>query len=347
MSDPALAFWLRYVEREGGLCEVREDVALALLPPRLSAWGLGETLAVTADPEAAREDGAQLLGPGHPALDRAADDVLERGDAGCAHVPWPTSWRPPIEALQARARRSVPLDRGRLDVSAPLSPCYLPVLRAGALATYALSPHQRVQERLEVWVDARTGLSLDGRVQRLLGGCTRLSEPDSRHPRLEAALGAAAAGAHSALEDGAATRLSGYARQVGNARQRERACAETYFEAALDTLARRRASAAEDRRAGLDGQAEATRAERERRLHEIDEAYRPGVELRPFRLHLLWAPALRVSGRVRLGALTHDLPLVWLLAPVAGFAPARCPTCGRNEPLVAARARLGCRACAG
>ncbi|HWB71123.1 MAG TPA: hypothetical protein VG452_02815 [Egibacteraceae bacterium] len=344
-ADPALGFWLRYVEREGGLWEERGDVSLAVLPPSLSSLGLPETILATADPEAAREDGAQLLGPGHPALDHATDDVLERGDAGWTYVPWPGSSRPAISTLQARARDCVALERGRLDVVPPLSACYAPLLRAGALATYTLSPDQRIQERLETWVDARNGLCLGVRVRQVLEGCSRLSEPDSPNPRLRAAPETAVAGAHATLQRWAAARLSGYARHAGSARERERACATAYFAAALDTLTRRRASASGDRQEALDGQVEATRAERARRLQEIDEAYQPGVELRPFRLHLVSVPALRVCARVRLGAVTHDLPLVWLLAPLAGFAPAPCPACGAAEPLVAARAGLGCRGC--
>ena len=147
-ADPAMGFWLRYVEREGGLYEDRGDVALAVLPPRLAEPGLGEAVLVTADPEAAREDGAQLIGPGHPALDQAVDDVLGCGDAGCAALPWPGSSRPGLAALEERARAAVSLARGRLDLAAPLSPCYAPLLRVAALVTYRLSLDQRVQARL-------------------------------------------------------------------------------------------------------------------------------------------------------------------------------------------------------
>lgn len=345
-ADPTVGFWLRYVEAAGGLAEERGDTAVAVLPPRLGDLGLGDTVEVTADPEVAREDGAQLLGPGHPALDRAADDVLAAGDAGCAHLPWPTSSSPPSERLQERAHEHVVVDRGRLEIAPPFSARYAPLLRVGALATYTVSLEHRIQERLEVWVDARTGCVLDDRAHNVVETLPWLNGADARSPRLPADLERATAGGHAALERHANERLAAHARAGEHARDDERARAEQYFTATLESLARRRETAPAERVAALDGQAEATRAERTRRLQEIDEAYQPSLDLRPFRLHLVWAPALQVPARVRRGPNICEIPLVWLLAPVAAFVPVTCPACGATESLVAARDRLGCRACA-
>ena len=81
--DPALGFWLRFVTREGGLVEEGRDTTLVLLPPGLpGADGLSGELTVTTDPDVAREDGALLFAPGHPALNAAAETVLARGDVG-------------------------------------------------------------------------------------------------------------------------------------------------------------------------------------------------------------------------------------------------------------------------
>lgn len=346
-ADPTVGFWLRYVERAGGLAEDRGDTAVAVLPDRLGDLGLGEVVEVTADPEVAREDGAQLLGPGHPALDRAADDVLAAGDAGCAHLPWPTSSSPPPDRLEARARERVALDRGRLEIGSPFTARYAPLLRVGALATYTVSVEQRIQERLEVWVDARTGCVLGDHTRGVVEALPLLEAADAGWPHLPADLEVGAAGGHAALQRHAEQRLAAHARTAERARCDERARAEQYFAATLGSLARRRETAPAERIAALDGQAEATRAERARRLQEIDEAYQPHLELRPFRLHLVWAAALQVPARVRRGPTACELPLVWLLAPVAAFAPVTCPACGDAQPLVAARDRLGCRACAG
>ena len=127
----------------------------------------------------------------------------------------------------------------------------------------------------------------------------------------------------------------------------ERARAEKYYAEALASLARRQASAAPDRRALLAARADGVRAEEKRRLAEIDEKYTPRYEIRPYRLHLLHVPALRIPVDVLRGARRFPLVLEWLL-PAAAFAPPRCPSCGANArtwPLVAAKTHLGCARC--
>ncbi|MEX0659842.1 MAG: hypothetical protein WD080_11970 [Egibacteraceae bacterium] len=344
--EPALDFWLRYVERSGGLVEPGCDTALAVLSPALAqTLGCPEETVVTACPDAARDDGAELLIPGHPALDRAATATLDRGDAGNAWLRWPSSPGPPHRALQQRARERFPVAHGRLDLGGPLATCYAPLVRLGALATYTLSLEERFQERVEVWVDGSAGQPLEDRASAALRVSPLSPAPDTSHPRHEADLAAAVARTHDAAEAQARARRDRLAAMAEEERQAERARAEDYFAAALQVLARRQETADAERRELLEAQADATRAERTRRLREIDEAFRPRHELRPYRLHLVWAPALRVPAEIRRGAATHRLTLTWLLAPVAAFVPPACPACGAGSPLVAGRAELGCRSC--
>lgn len=70
--DPAVRFWLGYVEREGGLVEDAAYGAVVVLPPSMrERFDLPEVVSVTFDPDVAREDGALLLIPGNPALEAA------------------------------------------------------------------------------------------------------------------------------------------------------------------------------------------------------------------------------------------------------------------------------------
>ncbi|MGH8899822.1 MAG: hypothetical protein ACRDZ4_23015, partial [Egibacteraceae bacterium] len=339
--DPGLRFWLRYAEHSGGLCEAGDDVALAVLPAGLqAALDLPEEVAVTADPDVAREDGALLLVPGHPALDRAAADTLDGGDAGHAFLPWPAPTRPATEVLLTRARERFRVAHGRVDPDGDPDCVYAPLLRVGMLVTYALSLDHRFQEREEVWVDARTGLPLDDAARRALESWALLATPDADHPPLDVDLSQAIPRAHACLTDRAVSRQRALAAQVDQARREELARAEAYYDAALASIARRRGSASPERQALLDAQAEATRTERGRRLHEIDEQFRPSHELRPFRLHLVWAPALRLAVRIRRGAQAYPCDLTWLLGGAATFTDLRCPNCGAAEPLVAGRERL-------
>ncbi|MGH9153599.1 MAG: hypothetical protein ACRD03_14615, partial [Acidimicrobiales bacterium] len=110
------------------------------------------------------------------------------------------------------------------------------------------------------------------------------------------------------------------------------------------TLERRRAAAPPERARLLADRAEATRVEHTRRVAEIEEKFRPAHHVRPFRLHLVLVPAVRLAVEVRRGARAYPWELVWWLAP-PGFAPPRCPSCRSTAPLDAGRDRLGCTAC--
>jgi len=343
--DPGLRFWLSYAETEGALVEDAGDQALAVLPQSLQEEAdLPEDVVVTSDPDVAREDGAILLISGHPALERAAEAVLEAGDVGHSYLSWPTSERPPMSVLQARARERFQVEHGRIDAAGEPRRAYLPLLRAGAMITYAASLALRFQEQEEAWVDATTGLVVPDRVLQALDGHLRLPEPDAPHRALQIDMGLALAGAHAQLEERAAARRGSLVLQARRALESELERADAYYHGALESIERRRASAAPDRRRLLDGQAEATRAEHARRRREIEEELQARHEIRPFRLQLVHVPALVLPVEIRRGARTFPFAFVWLAAAGA-FTDARCPHCAAAAELTAGRERLGCRSC--
>jgi hypothetical protein len=344
-TDPALAFWLRYLEASGGLHEDADDQALVVLPSQLQAkLGLPEEVAVTADPEVAREDGALLLLPGHPVLDQAAASVLDRGDGGFAWLAWPDGAPPAPAALLERARERFDVDHGRIDAEGHPARVHLPVLRVGALVSYTAGAGERFQEREEVWVDGRTGLPLGQSVMPAVTAAPRLPVPDASHRALPPDLAVALARAHERIVERVLARLDVLARRAQAPLHDELAKTDAYYQAALTAIAKRREQAEPDRQRLLGARAEATRVEHARRRAEIQEKFRPSHQLRPFRLHLLLVPALELPVRVRRGQTAHRFAFTWVL-PRAGFVDPCCPHCGSGERLVAGRDRLGCRAC--
>jgi len=344
-TDPAVQFWLRYVEAQGGLHEDAGDQVLVMLPSELQAeLDLPEEVAVTADSEVAREDGALLLLPGHPVLDQAAARTLDHGDGGLAWLAWPQAAPPVPEALLERARERFDVDHGRIDAGDHPARVYLPVLRVGALVSYTAGLGGRFQEREEVWVDARTGLVLGESILRGITRAPLLDAPDAPHRALSPDLAVALAGAHARIEEQALARREALARQAQGPLRDEVARTDAYYAAALASIAKRQGQAPPDRQRLLDAQAEATRIEQARRQAEIEEKFRPSHQVRPFRLHLLLVPALELPVRIRRGTTTHPFALTWVL-PRAGFTDLRCPHCGVAARLVAGRERLGCRAC--
>lgn len=121
----------------------------------------------------------------------------------------------------------------------------------------------------------------------------------------------------------------------------------TYDDKALGTIRRRR-EATDDterrHRALLDAREKATQAERERRCQEVVDSHHVGVEIQPFRLHLVMTPAMRLPIRVRRGATTFPFELVWVLA-TREFPPSSAPTAGTPRGYIAGRERLGCATC--
>lgn len=342
--DPALGFWLRYAEAEGALHEQLDGTTTMLLPLSLQQqFDLPEQLAVTADPEVAREDGALLMAPGHPVLDAAAGQVLDRGDVGRVTLAWPAGGPLSGDALVQRIREQVVIDHGRIDATTELpSAGYLPVLRVGALVGYAVTLDDRFQERQEVWVDATTSLA----VPAVLASALTLAAVSEvvAHRVLSADREAAAAAAQVLLEQGADKRLAALGRQSRGAQEAEVARIEAYYGAALESLTRRRAAAPAERQALLDARAEATRAERHRRLSEVEEKFRGSVETRWFRVHELLVPSMTVPVTVRRGAREYPFAFRWLLHQHT-VAPVCCPHCAAGAPLVAGKDRLGCERC--
>jgi hypothetical protein len=343
-QEPALRFWLRYVEREGALVDRAGDAPLVVLTPALQRrLELSETVAVTADPDVAREDGALLLAPGHPLLDAAASCVLDEGDAGTIRLEWPA--RPPLggEQLLALARDRVGIDHGRIDLDGPPQARYAPVLRVGAQVTYVVNDH--FHEREELWIDARSGLPLPAEVARQIELAPRAgAEARPDRPSLDVDLAAAVAAAHGLLDERAAARRSVLGRQSAAGLRDELAQAERFYDSSLESIPQRREAAPADRRRLYEDRADATRAERARRLDEIREKYAARCEIRPVRLHVVLLPALHLPLVVRRGARTFPFALTWWLT-AARFADVRCPGCGALAQLVAAKDRLGCRSC--
>jgi hypothetical protein len=341
-----LAFFLRFAEAEGAAFEQGRDSTLLLLPPALrQSLDLPEELTITAEPEVAREDGAVLLVHGHPLLDRAAATVLERGDAGCSHLPWPASRMPSATELVERAREHLQVDHGRIEAAGPPPvESYLPVLRAGILISYATSLEDRFQEREEVWLEAGSRLPLDPALRDFVAARTPEAGLDRRRPVLGHDLAAAAAAADSLVASRALARRRELSRQTRGRREQELARAAAYYEATLASITARKAAAAPERSGVLAAQIEVTTVERDRRLAEIAERFEPRHEQTPFRLHLIGVPALSLAVLVRRGTRTFSLVLTWVLG-AARFLPVRCPHCQATAILVAGRDRLGCREC--
>jgi hypothetical protein len=344
-DEPALSFWLRYAEREGALVEDKGDHALVLLPDPLQQRSeLPEEVIVTANPDVAREDDAVLLIAGHPAVQCAASSVLAEGDVGSDYLPWPASRPPTRSTLEARARALAPVEQGRIDAAGEPVAAYLPLLRVGAMVSYAASLTLRFQEQEEAWVDALTGTAPSERLLAALKDRPRLPRPDGRRRSLKPDLTVAISAAHEQLDRRAAEREASLAAHARRALDAELMRADAYYDASLASIARRRAGAEADRARMLDAQADATRAERSRRRREIEEEYRSRHDVRPFRLQLVHLPAFVLAVEIRRGSRAFPFELTWVTG-AAEFAALRCPGCGSAEPLVATRERLGCRAC--
>jgi hypothetical protein len=345
VTDPAIGFWLDYLRSRGGLVDRQHEQALAVLPPDLQRdLAMPEEVAVTADPEVAREEGAVLLAPGHPALDQAVAMTLEEGDVGHVPLPWPPrSKLPDGRTLAERAREQVAVDHGRIDLEGEPRPICLSVLRLGLLITYVFE--RPVLECEELFVHADSGQpAAEGLRRRLLDAAPAAPGEMADAPSLTPDLGRALGGAYELVQPRVEARGRSLARQAEGAARDEVAAAQTYYDALLASIARRRAQATPDRQAAYDGQAEATRSERRRRLLEIAESHQSHTELRPFRALLLLVPGMLLPVGVRRGHRSYPLALRWDLLTASFVAPV-CPHCGTVARLVAGRERLGCEAC--
>lgn len=337
-TTPELRLWLTHAERHGAIHDADGSGGfVVVLPAEVQrSFGLPEEMAITASPEAAREDGLLLLCAGHPLVDAVAHSVLDAGDAGERWLVWPSQLPRTVELLDL-ARSFLPVDHGRVDLGGEPGAIYAPLVRVGALVTYTID--ERFQEREEVWVDGRTGLPV-GRVDETLYAPRQMS----RHPLADVDLVRALDGAEALLTARTDRRLRDLRATADPVREQESARAETYYRGQLDSLRQRRTIAPPDRHKLLDARLEATARERDRRLHEIADKFRGEHSRRPFRLHVVHCPAIDLPLVVRRGERTWPLTLTWLLH-AASFVATRCPACGHDDPLVAGRSQLGCRSC--
>jgi len=342
IADPALEFWLRHVAADGGLWEPAGDSAYVVLPGQLrDAYRLPEELRVTADPDVAREEGATLLTAGHPILAEAADRVLAAGDAGCLVLDRPAAVPPGRDVLQAEVREAFPTDHGRIDLSGEPAFVLHPVVRVGALVTYELSAEDRFQEEAERWVDVSSRRELPAALARSLSKA--LCAERTVVPPAENLL-PAIGHAHRLMDSAAVSRRAVLAAEVSGGFEAERGRAAAYYADAIAGIERRLAAATPDRAAVLRERLRATREEKARRLAEIAEKYDARHVIRPYRLHVLLVPALRVAADVLRGSRRYPMSFDWLL-PAGVYAPARCPSCSAEAALVAGKEKLGCEAC--
>jgi hypothetical protein len=345
--DPALAFWLRHVAAEGGLWEPAGDTTYVVLPPVLrDAYRLQEELQVTADPDVGREDGATLLALGHPVLAEAAERVLASGDAGRRVLARPAPVRPGTGVLAAGVRDAFPVDHGRIDLAGEPTFVWHSVVRVGALVSYELSAEDKFQEQAERWVDGPSRCllppALAERLSRAADGHDAPGPPTGVAP--DGDLLAAVAEAHRLIDADAGDRREVLSAQVRDAHAAEHARAAAYYADAIAGIERRLATAPGDRKPALEQRLRSTREEEARRLAEIAEKYEGRHSIRPYRLHVIEVPALRVPADVRRGDRRYPMTFDWLL-PAGAFAPVRCPSCGGDAPLVAGKQKLGCERC--
>jgi hypothetical protein len=344
MTDPALDFWLRHVAADGGLHEPSGDATYVVLPPALSErYRLPEELRVTADPDIARDDGVTLLALGHPVLADSAERVLASGDAGIVCLRPPASVPPSSDVLLEALRDAVPVDHGKIDVADPPAAVRHPVVRVGALVTFELSAEEQFQEQAERWVDVPSRRLL----QAAITGRMSRAEPDEVMAPDPAGPGddvrAAVAEAHRLIDSAALARRAELAVGVRDVYQAERARAVSYYADAVAGIEKRLATAA-DRKGTLEERLRATREEETRRLAEIADKYAASHSIRPYRLHVLEVPALRLNAEVLRGNRRYPMIFDWLL-PAGAFAPVRCPSCGSDAALVAGKQSLGCESC--
>lgn len=344
-TDRGLDFWLRYVEHRGGLAEPSADGALVVLSEAMATeFDLPEETVVTADPDVAREDATLLLATGHPVLVQAADGALSDGDAGVLALAGPHTPAPGRDWCQEALRDRIQVDHGRIEVTGQPARIDRPVLRVGALVTYTVSAEETYQERLECWVDGSTGLELGAADIARLRRAPSAEQPVAPRSATLAHTAATVDAAHALLEDAAGHRRRALADQATDGHRRERSHARDYYADVLRSLDKRRIKADPERAALLAARADSTRAERDRRLLEIDEKYQAGHEIRPFRLHAVMVPGWRVPVDVCRGPRRYPLAFDWLPA-LSAFATQRCPHCGAPGTLCAGKSRLGCRSC--
>jgi len=180
------------------------------------------------------------------------------------------------------------------------------------MVSHTASLSLRFQEQEEVLLDATARVPVGERLRQTVAAERWLPERDGSARPLTANLPAAVAAAHGLIERRALERGKALAAHAQRAMLAELARADAYYEQALASIDRRRATAAPDRARLLDAQAQATRAERSRRRREIEDEYRPRHEIAPFRLQLIYAASYVLPLDVRRGSRTYSFQLTWI-----------------------------------
>ncbi|MCE7006403.1 hypothetical protein LWC34_26745 [Kibdelosporangium philippinense] len=341
--NPAFTFWLDYLDARGGLWERSGDAVLAVLPEQLAAThDLPESALITDDPDISREDGVLFLGAGHPEIARAAESVISNGDVSALTLPHrgqPLS----TEDLLARIRELVAVDHGRIDATSAPIRAHRATVRLAALVTHTVSAEDQFTEVVECLVDIPTWIDWPEKVAAQLREAMTVDVTPGR--RLPAdVITPALAAAHQVLDATATARGRILATGADAERDAELTRAREYYAAALAAIDKRRIGADPQRTALLDARAEATAAERDRRMAEIEEKYRHQHELRPYRLHLVDIPVWRLDTDVRRG--DRRWPVTFDYLPLTGtLAPTRCLACDAHAPLVATKTGLRCTSC--
>jgi hypothetical protein len=341
--NPAFTFWLDYLDARGGLWERSGDAVLAVLPERLAAThDLPESALITDDPDISREDGVLFLGAGHPEITRAAESVISAGDVSALTLPHrgqPLS----TEDLLAKVRELVAVDHGRIDATGAPIRTHRPTVRLAALVTHTVSAEDQFTEVAECLVDVPTRVDWPQQVATQLREAMTADVTPGRGLPADVITPALAA-AHQMLDATATARGRILATGADAERDAELARAREYYAAALAAIDKRRVGADPRRAALLDGRAEATAAECDRRMAEIEEKYRHRHELRPYRLQLVDIPVWRLDTDVRRG--DRRWPVTFDYLPLTGtLAPTRCPACDAHAPLVATKTGLRCTSC--
>jgi len=236
--------------------------------------------------------------------------VLVVGDAGYLVLDRPAV-PPGRDVLQAEVREAFPAGHGRIDLSGEPAFMLHPVVRVGALVTYELSAEDRFQEEAERWVDVCFRRELPAALARSLSkalctGRTVVPPAESLLPAI--------GHAHRLMDSAAVSRRAVLAAEVSGGFETERGRAAAYY---ADTI-----------------------ASIERRLAEIAEKYDARHVIRPYWLHVLLVPALRVVADVLRGSRRYPMSFDWLL-PTGVYAPVRCPSCSAEAALVARSGRRG------
>ena len=342
--NPAFTFWLDYLSARGGLWERSGDTVLAVLPERLATThDLPESALITDDPDIAREDGVLFLGAGHPEIARAAESVIVAGDVGALVLPHRAQKPPSTDELQDRIRELVAVDHGRIDATGSPIRIHRPTVHLAALVTHTVSAEDQFTEVAECLIDVPSRIAWPEEHTDRLRQAASTAEVTSRQD-VKIDLVPALTAAHDVLDQRAAVRGRTLATDADAERTAEIGRAREYYAAALAAIDKRRNGADRQRTALLDARAEATAAERDRRLAEINEKYRHQHALRPYRLHLIDVPAWRLTTDVRRG--DRRWPVTFDYIPLTGaLAPTRCPTCDAHAPLLATKTHLGCTTC--